>query len=74
MTRKNQKDLNCLNRDLKKIIVLDSNKSSYKKFENNIILINEWDGKKSDKELLKLIPFFECKYFKIINKYYKYII
>jgi Dullard-like phosphatase family protein len=60
MTRKNQKDLNCLNRDLKKIIVLDSNKSSYKKFENNIILINEWDGKKSDKELLKLIPFFEC--------------
>jgi Dullard-like phosphatase family protein len=60
MTRKHQKDLNCLNRDLKKIIVLDSNKSSYKKFENNIILINEWDGKKSDKELLKLIPFFEC--------------
>eukprot|EP00833_Pecoramyces_ruminatium_P017892 jgi/Orpsp1_1/1191924/evm.model.d7180000089395.1 len=60
MTRKHQKDLNCLNRDLKKIIVLDSNKSSYKKFENNVILINEWDGKKTDKELLKLIPFFEC--------------
>lgn len=64
MTRKHQKDLNCLNRDLKKIIVLDSNKSSYKKFENNVILINEWDGKKTDKELLKLIPFFECMYIK----------
>jgi len=64
MTRKHQKDLNCLNRDLNRIIVLDSNKSSYKKFENNVILINKWNGKKSDKELLNLIPFFECKYFK----------
>jgi len=60
MTRKHQKDLHCLNRDIKKVIVLDSSKSSYKKYENNVILINEWDGKKGDKELLKLIPFFEC--------------
>ncbi|OUM68678.1 hypothetical protein PIROE2DRAFT_19807 [Piromyces sp. E2] len=60
MTKKHQKDLHCLNRDIKRVIVLDSSKSSYKKYENNVILINEWDGKKSDKELLKLIPFFEC--------------
>ncbi|ORX48629.1 HAD-like protein [Piromyces finnis] len=60
MTRKHQKDLHCLNRDIKKVIVLDSNKSSYKKYENNVVLINEWDGEKSDNELLKLIPFFEC--------------
>jgi len=60
MTRKQQKDLSCLNRDIKRVIVLDSSKSSYKKYENNVILINQWDGKKSDKELLNLIPFFEC--------------
>jgi hypothetical protein len=67
MTRKHQKDLNCLNRDLNRIIVLDSNKSSYKKFENNVILINKWNGKKSDKELLNLIPFFECMAITIPN-------
>jgi len=60
MTKKHQKNLNCLNRDLKKIIVLDTNKSSYKKYENNVILVNAWNGKKNDKELLNLIPFFEC--------------
>jgi len=62
MTRKQQKDLSCLNRDIKRVIVLDSSKSSYKKYENNVILINQWDGKKNDKELLNLIPFFECEY------------
>lgn len=52
------KDLSKLNRDEKKVIIIDTNPTSYKLQPENAIPMKPWDGKSDDK-LISLIPFLE---------------
>lgn len=54
------KDLNHLNRDLSKVVVVDTNPDSFHLHPQNGILIQPWKGDKADRELVGLIPFFEA--------------
>lgn len=54
------KDLNYLNRDLSKVVVLDTSADSFALHPENGILIPPWKGDKADRELVGLIPWFEA--------------
>lgn len=53
------KDLNYLNRDLKKVIMLETNPEAWSANPDNTIKMKPWKGEKSDRELVSLIPFLE---------------
>ncbi|KAJ4415849.1 mitochondrial inner membrane protein required for protein import [Gnomoniopsis sp. IMI 355080] len=53
------KDLSYLNRDLSKVIVIDSNPSHVRAQPENAIILPPWKGDPKDKELVSLIPFLE---------------
>ena len=59
---KNSKDLGCLNRDLKNVIVLDCQAARVAKNPQNAIIIPEYtpENLEMDRELYDLIPFLEC--------------
>ncbi|XP_031565342.1 mitochondrial import inner membrane translocase subunit TIM50-like [Actinia tenebrosa] len=50
------KDLSCINRDLKKVIVIDCNKSAAKYNERNAIILKKWEGDPKDTTLFDLVP------------------
>ncbi|QLQ79473.1 hypothetical protein HG537_0C01200 [Torulaspora globosa] len=52
------KDLSKLNRDLGKVVVIDTDPNSYKLQPENAIPMEPWNGEADDK-LLRLIPFLE---------------
>jgi len=54
------KDLSYLNRDLKNVIIIDTNPDSYALQPHNAIHINEWTGDPDDTQLLELVPFLEA--------------
>lgn len=56
---KTQQDLSYLNRDLSKVIVIDSHAPHLKKQPENAIILPKWDGNPKDRTLLQLIPFLE---------------
>ena len=58
------KDLKYLNRDLKKIIVIDKNKTAAAKHTENVITLSEYKGDEKDRELIQLTNLLESK---IIN-------
>uniref|UniRef100_A0A0V0G8C3 Mitochondrial import inner membrane translocase subunit TIM50 n=1 Tax=Triatoma dimidiata TaxID=72491 RepID=A0A0V0G8C3_TRIDM len=51
------KNLDCLNRDLKKVIVVDWNSNSVKLHRNNTFLIPRWKGNDDDTTLVDLAAF-----------------
>ena len=51
------KDLDCLNRDVKKIIVIETDHKSVKKHPNNAILLQPWKGEDGDDTLPVLAAF-----------------
>jgi len=53
------KDLEYLNRDLSKVIILDTKASHVQKQPENAIVLKPWEGNVQDKELVSLIPFLE---------------
>ncbi|KAK0128125.1 mitochondrial inner membrane protein required for protein import [Cadophora gregata] len=53
------KDLEYLNRDLSKVIILDTKSSHVQKQPENAIVLKPWEGNVQDKELVSLIPFLE---------------
>ncbi|KAI9673602.1 MAG: mitochondrial inner membrane protein required for protein import [Caeruleum heppii] len=53
------KDLSCLNRDLSKVILVDTVPEHAKLQPENAIILPKWKGNPSDKELVSLIPFLE---------------
>lgn len=53
------KDLSFLNRDLSKVIVIDTNAKHTKFQPENAIIIDPWKGTPGDKDLIALIPFLE---------------
>lgn len=52
-------DLSYLNRDLSKVIIIDSQAKHVRKQPENAIVLDPWKGDRSDKELVSLIPFLE---------------
>ncbi|CAH00081.1 protein translocase subunit TIM50 [Kluyveromyces lactis] len=52
------KDLSKLNRDLGKVLIIDTDENSFKLQPENAIYLEPWDGKADDR-LLRLIPFLE---------------
>ncbi|SAM78373.1 related to TIM50-mitochondrial inner membrane import translocase subunit [Ustilago bromivora] len=54
------KDLNYLNRDLSKVVVVDTNPDSFYLHPQNGIVVEPWQGDREDRELVGLIPFFEA--------------
>lgn len=53
------KDLSHLNRDLAKVIIMDSNPDSYALQPENAIPLKPWKGEPGDKGLLEYVPFLE---------------
>ncbi|KAL1958402.1 hypothetical protein VTO42DRAFT_4503 [Malbranchea cinnamomea] len=53
------KDLSYLNRDLSKVILIDTHKPHAKRQPENAIILPKWKGDKDDKTLVALIPFLE---------------
>lgn len=55
------KDLSFLNRDLSKVIVLDTDEAHFAAQPENGIKVSQWKGEPKDRELVGLIPFLECE-------------
>ncbi|KAI1202893.1 NIF-domain-containing protein [Nemania serpens] len=53
------KDLSYLNRDLSKVIIIDTKESHVQNQPENAIILPPWKGNKDDTELVSLIPFLE---------------
>ncbi|KAL8372453.1 hypothetical protein RB595_001993 [Gaeumannomyces hyphopodioides] len=53
------KDLSYLNRDLSKVIIIDTNPDHVSAQPENAILLPKWTGDPKDKDLVALIPFLE---------------
>jgi len=53
------KDLSYLNRDLSKVIVLDTDATAFELQPENGIVVKKWEGDPKDTELVGLIPFLE---------------
>lgn len=56
-------DLSYLNRDLSKVVLLDTNAEHSALQPENAIIIKPWEGKPGDRGLIEMIPFLECKSF-----------
>lgn len=55
-----EQDLAYLNRDLSKVIVVDTNAEHSALQPENAIIIKPWEGKGGERGLIDLIPFLEC--------------
>ncbi|KAL2756714.1 hypothetical protein ACRALDRAFT_2041333 [Sodiomyces alcalophilus JCM 7366] len=53
------KDLSYLNRDLSKVIIIDTKAEHVRDHPENAIILDKWKGDPKDKELPSLIPFLE---------------
>ncbi|KAI1652794.1 NIF-domain-containing protein [Daldinia decipiens] len=53
------KDLSYLNRDLSKVIIIDTKAEHVRNQPENAIVLNKWTGDPKDKELVALVPFLE---------------
>lgn len=51
------KDLNCLNRDLSRVIHVDWNADACKLNPDNCLVLKKWDGNDGDKSLFDLAQF-----------------
>ncbi|TIA90169.1 hypothetical protein E3P99_01679 [Wallemia hederae] len=57
---KTVKDLSYLNRDLSKVIVLDTNPEHVAAQPDNGLILKPWKGEPGNKDLIAHIPFLEC--------------
>jgi import inner membrane translocase subunit TIM50 len=55
------KDLAYLNRDLSKVVMLDTNAEHGALQPENAVTIKHWDGRPGDRGLVDMIPFLECE-------------
>ncbi|KEF55414.1 uncharacterized protein A1O9_08164 [Exophiala aquamarina CBS 119918] len=53
------KDLSYLNRDLKKVLIIDTDPHHVKHQPENAIVLPKWNGDPNDQTLIQLIPFLE---------------
>lgn len=54
------KDLSYLGRDLSKVIIMDTDAKKFKLHQDNGIAMRPWDGARSDRGLVGMIPFLEA--------------
>lgn len=54
-------DLSKLNRDLKRVVIIDDESESFKLQPDNGIKVSEFKGDSTDTELVQLIPFLESR-------------
>ena len=54
-------DLSYLNRDLSKVVLLDTHEDHVSTHPENSILLPKWTGDPKDKGLVSMIPFLECE-------------
>jgi import inner membrane translocase subunit TIM50 len=54
-----EQDLSYLNRDLSKVIIIDTNAKHVRAQPENAIILPKWTGDAKDKELVSLVPFLE---------------
>ena len=54
-----QQDLSYLNRDLSKVVIIDTNAEHVRAQPENAIILPKWTGDPQDKDLIALIPFLE---------------
>ncbi|EOQ99713.1 hypothetical protein E3P92_01353 [Wallemia ichthyophaga] len=57
---KTVKDLSYLNRDLSKVVVLDTNPENVSAQPENGLILKPWKGEPGNKDLIAHIPFLEC--------------
>lgn len=57
-----QQDLSYLNRDLSKVIILDTHPEHVSAQPENAIIMPKWTGQPGDKGLVAMIPFLECMF------------
>jgi import inner membrane translocase subunit TIM50 len=55
------KDLSYLNRPLKDILVIDFTDEKCKFHKENVLMLSNWEGDRSDRELYDIMPFLESK-------------
>ena len=55
------KDIDYLNRDPKKVVMLEVNPEHAYLQPDNAIIMPRWDGRAGDKGLIEMIPFLECE-------------
>lgn len=55
------KDLTYLNRDLSKVILLDTHPEHASAQPENAIIVPKWEGDAKDRGLVAMIPFLECQ-------------
>lgn len=60
------KNLDCINRDLSKVIVVDWNPDSVKLHPNNALVIPRWKGQDTDRTLVDLAAFLQSEYLSFI--------
>ena len=53
-------DLSYLNRDLSKVVCLDTDMDHYSTHPENAVTIPKWKGDPKDSGLVAMIPFLEC--------------
>ena len=56
---RHEQDLSYLNRDQKKVLIVDTDPSHAKLQPENAIILPKWNGNLNDKDLVSLIPFLE---------------
>lgn len=59
MTNRRPQDLSYLNRDLSKVIIIDTKAEHVRKQPENAIILEPWKGDPKDNDLVGLIPFLE---------------
>ncbi|KAK9453740.1 NLI interacting factor-like phosphatase-domain-containing protein [Dipodascopsis uninucleata] len=53
------KDIEDINRDLKKVVMVDVDPAAYSRQPDNAVPLKKWDGNPNDTELINLIPLLE---------------
>ena len=59
---KHVKDISCLNRDLGKVIIVDTDPDKYQLQPENGLTLKPWKGEEGDIELPKMMKFLEGLY------------
>jgi TFIIF-interacting CTD phosphatase-like protein len=62
-------DLSYLNRDLSKVIMIDTNPEHAALQPENAVIIKPWEGKGGERGLVDLIPFLECTFLHLFLVY-----
>ena len=61
------KDLSYLNRDLSKVVIIDTDSEHVSTHPENAIVLPKWKGESGDRGLVAMIPFLECESLSLLH-------